>query len=404
LELVALRFVKLWLRRRKIPVAKEGGYPSVVWTLMVLHVLRCSLFVYGTGEDSSVDKGRNLLGALAAFFDRFAEGGMKGTLLFAGGTDAEFRPQASPPQLSVAGPVSRAPNGCELLAADLCVLDPTTMMGVGAAWGAMEPTDLAGRTSAATQLLYQYEICRAQRLSAATLTSGEATGAKIDEGSPPGSGGGIALRELFNEVDGSMNTLPAVVPTEPVGVIVLHNQCLIFGVLKRINAKPCWAAPFLHRRDTHSGFALATCDVNVETGTVALRRAAWTIQWFQPCQFVCMATLRRSSEASGTRQAGRSFELEDEGLERWREMCALLGTEEGLQNEDAEAVGQCGSPPPSGGFTGATAQQAEASATCGPKSQPSSATRSNTGRQRTSGGSRRSRGKRISPATKLWRI
>jgi len=50
LEATVLRCIKWWLRRRNIPVSKEGGYPTVVWTLMVLHVLRCSVFVNEEGK------------------------------------------------------------------------------------------------------------------------------------------------------------------------------------------------------------------------------------------------------------------------------------------------------------------------------------------------------------------
>lgn len=88
LEADALRCVKCWLRRRRMPVAKEGGYPSVVWTLVVLHVLRCSLFLAGGGDGQR--ESLTLLGALAAFFDRLAESGLTGTFFFEGGTNAAF--------------------------------------------------------------------------------------------------------------------------------------------------------------------------------------------------------------------------------------------------------------------------------------------------------------------------
>jgi len=70
LEAAALRCIKWWLRRRHIPVSKEGGYPTVVWTLMVIHALRCSVFYNeGNGDDACTTVNeRTLLGAIAAFF------------------------------------------------------------------------------------------------------------------------------------------------------------------------------------------------------------------------------------------------------------------------------------------------------------------------------------------------
>jgi len=61
LEAVALRCVKWWLRRRRIPVSKEGGYPTVVWTLMVLHVL-CNSPLGNVVSEEDNDRSRDLLG------------------------------------------------------------------------------------------------------------------------------------------------------------------------------------------------------------------------------------------------------------------------------------------------------------------------------------------------------
>merc|ERR1719409_1515586 len=127
---------------------------------MVMHVLRCSVFVDDVEDD--VNRGRRLLSAIAAFFDRFADSGFVGTFLFAGCAGAEFYPESSP---HLDG--DRQPAGQP---ANLSVLDPTTTSQDSMASGIV-PSDLAPRTSAATHLLYSYELRRAQRLSTAALAA-----------------------------------------------------------------------------------------------------------------------------------------------------------------------------------------------------------------------------------------
>jgi len=289
LEAAVLRCVKWWLRRRSIPVPKEGGYPSIVWTLMVLHVLRCSVFV--DDVEGQVNRGRQLLVAVAAFFDRFAEGGLAGTFLFTGCAGAEFHPQASPsldgarPQASQVG---------------LSVLDPTTTTEGSAASG-IKPMELAPRTSAATHLLYAYELRRAQRLSIAALAAAHPVGRIITSTSDDGSGG--ALLALFGDLGQPLNTLAATMPSVHQMVIVLHDNMLALGVLHRIVPKPGWQAPFLHRQDTFSSFALRRVDIN-ETGTVTLLSSPKAVEWFRPEDFVCMAPLSCSTE-NALQLAGR---------------------------------------------------------------------------------------------------
>jgi len=306
LEAAVLRCVKWWLRRRRIPVTREGGYPTVVWTLMVLHVLRCSLFV-NDGADSG-NQVRTLLAAIAAFFDRLVEGSLSGTLLFGGCGGAEFRPQ---PTAGGAGGISLGPS-----LAGLSVLDPTTTGVV--------PAELAPQMSAATELLHTYELRRAQRLSAASLASG--------------GGGAAALCSLFKETGDTLNICPAAISTKTVGMLVLSEGRLLFGTYHRVHPKRGWSAPFLHRRDESSRIALRCCDVDSVTGTVTPRSTEEALRWFRPCDFICMAPLRRrdpiapAATTAGTGALGRMsevpcMELEAEGLERWREMRVLLGEE-----------------------------------------------------------------------------
>jgi hypothetical protein len=150
LEAAALRCVKWWLRRRHIPVSKEGGFPTVVWTLMVIHALRCSVFYNEAQGDKArpVFDERALLGALAAFFDRFSEGGLAGTLLFQEGFNAVFCPR--PAADGTGPPLSLASDS-------FSVLDPTTTHQDCAAFG-IAPLELVPRISPATQLLHAYEL------------------------------------------------------------------------------------------------------------------------------------------------------------------------------------------------------------------------------------------------------
>jgi len=297
LEAAALRCVKWWLRRRRIPVPKEGGYPSIVWTLMVLHALRCSVFV-DDAEDSA-SRGRRLLGAIAAFFDRFAEGGLAGTLHFAGYAGAEFSPEDS--------------HGQGIFqAANLSVLDPTTTNHDSTAAG-VQPSDLVPKTSAATHLLYSYELRRAQQLSATALAAAEA-------GPDCGGigGGGAELAELFGDLGEPLNTLDVSVPNSHTGIIALRGTNLILGLLQRITPKAGWQAPFLHRLDTSSTFAIRRVHID-EAGTVVKISSPHVTEWFYPSEFVCMVPFSSNGE-----DAGGALRLEAEGLQRWSDMKALL--------------------------------------------------------------------------------
>mmetsp|Transcript_66813 Transcript_66813/g.186483 ORF Transcript_66813/g.186483 Transcript_66813/m.186483 type:complete len:976 (+) Transcript_66813:62-2989(+) len=341
LEAAALRCVKWWLRRRRIPVSKEGGYPTVTWTLMVIHVLRCSLLYYeGSGGSGAggLDESA-LLGAVAAFFDRFAEGGPAGTLLFKGGTHAQFKPQLTP---AVQGQLSLPP------AADLSVLDPTT---TGLTWG-IEPSDLAPKISAATRLLHAYELQRAAHLSAAALhcrngnNPGDSPSASFQGGCNL-LGGGANLRALFADVGEAANTLPAVTPSqeEEIAVMVLLDEELHLGILRQVLPKPGWSAPFLHRGDARSRLAMQPCDVDASSGAVAPHgNNGADLRWFCPGDFVCAARLRMSFRTHGCSQVtarGMAVAvLEGEDLERWCGMQALLhgaGGFEGNENLHGEA-------------------------------------------------------------------
>jgi hypothetical protein len=314
-EAVLLRCVKWWLRRRKMPSMKEGGYPSLVWTLMALHALRCSASD-DSDEGHPGSRGRRLLSALAAFFDRFAgHDGLSGTILFQEDARSEFRrvPLKDPCAGGGDASSSMRPSWPEF-----SLLDPTATGSDGEA-----PTDLAPRTSPATQLLHAYELQRARRLSAAALRP--SAYARDDPGAALGDGQGArALRELFEEPDIVSNYLPAVLEDDgPTGILLLRGDHLELGILRQIVPRPGWDAPFLHRRDVHSCLHVHLCNVS-ETGVVEPRPEAEAAEARRtPCDFVSLAALREWRPPPGATGAG-AFALEPDDLDRWREMRALL--------------------------------------------------------------------------------
>jgi len=323
LEAAALRCVKWWLRRRRVPTTKEGGYPSLVWTLMVLHVLRCSVFVDEAssrrdsleGIDAYSTAGRALLRALAVFFDRYSEQrGLSGTMIFAGGTHAEFWPQQPPGDYEAHGFGASAPGFPGW--AELSVLDPTTTTPLALG------DELAPRTSPATQLLQVYELWRAQNLSAIALETMDCTNT-----SQPAALGEQVLSELFAEVDANLNMLPTVAPSKPTCMLLLREGTLRLGLLHSVRPKPRWTAPFLHRRDAHSRITVQLCEVDEFTGDTRLKGSR--LEAYSPEEFVCLGSL----DTHGGRSAGsddpmeKPLRLDREGLERWIGMRGLLAAE-----------------------------------------------------------------------------
>eukprot|EP00448_Togula_jolla_P011274 CAMPEP_0170596716 /NCGR_PEP_ID=MMETSP0224-20130122/15287_1 /TAXON_ID=285029 /ORGANISM="Togula jolla, Strain CCCM 725" /LENGTH=774 /DNA_ID=CAMNT_0010921069 /DNA_START=39 /DNA_END=2361 /DNA_ORIENTATION=- len=308
LEAAALRCMKWWLRRRHIPVSKEGGFPTVVWTLMMIHVLRCSLFLNETQEANGVrdcTDGRALLGAIAAFFDRFAENRITGTLFFSGGTQAEFRPWEA----------NSDPQGPEPLI-ELSVLDPVTTYDGSAEWG-IRPTDLAPPISSATRLLHAYELRRAQQLSLLALSScGQAGEANAD------GVGADALRELFAETGSECYVVPSVMPPVESAAILLRGEGLLFGILQSIEPKRGWSAPFLHRRDMKSRLRLQLCRVDSCSG--ALEPEGPSV-WAHPGEVVCLAPVSRGTAWDNSPDA--ALWLTGEGLQRWCGLVSLLEPE-----------------------------------------------------------------------------
>merc|ERR1719440_2042597 len=117
--------------------------------------------------------------------------------------------------------------------------------------------------------------------------------------------------ELFQDIGKPLNTLPAELPSTQEGVIVLENNVLILGVLHQIRPKSGWQAPFLHRHDHVSSFAVRCADID-ETGTLKRISSPRDAEWFSPQDFVCMAPLSHNSEGS--------LKLDDDSLRRWHEL------------------------------------------------------------------------------------
>eukprot|EP00931_Biecheleriopsis_adriatica_P065204 TRINITY_DN39802_c0_g1_i1.p1 TRINITY_DN39802_c0_g1~~TRINITY_DN39802_c0_g1_i1.p1 ORF type:complete len:803 (+),score=146.57 TRINITY_DN39802_c0_g1_i1:335-2410(+) len=313
LEAAVLRCVKWWLRRRRIPVSKEGGYPTVVWTLMVLHVLRTSLTSVREGSGKE-DMGRKILSAIAAFFEHFVKHRCSGTLVFSTGADgmhSEFRPLASQDNA----------KHCETAYGELSVLDPTTTSEESAAAG-VSPSELATPLSFATRLLHAYELRRAQRLTAMALAaSGEGPLPCGEVRAPSAASGGKALQALFAAVGEAPNTLPSALPFEQSAVFVLRDGWLQVGLLKQVAPKSGWCAPFLHRRDLQSAIAVELCNVDVD-GTLTPRHAPE--QWYYACDFVCMANLHPPEHSSKKAWHSQTWCLDEESLERWQGMKSIL--------------------------------------------------------------------------------
>jgi len=294
---------------------------------MAMHSLRCSLFVDQADAAAGRPHGlRSLLGALAAFFDRFSRpSGFWGAIVFAHGMHSEFWLHRK--ALEGAGPSEDgAQAGCKNrtqsslpIFADFAVFDPARS----------EPADLAVRMSPATWMLFAFELRRAAHFTASALSSmssqsGKSTG-KVS--------GRIALHELFaNMGTGKMNTLPSALPPEasaddesyrPLAGIFLTNDDgeasprLQIGIVSAIKPNTGWSAPFLHRRDPYSHVHVTFCDLYGDTLCVPGEQ----LQILRPYDFVCGVQLRPLDRAR------KVFEMAEADVERLQGMGSLLSEE-----------------------------------------------------------------------------
>merc|ERR1719382_535912 len=96
-----------------------------------------------------------------------------------------------------------------------------------------EPSELAPKFSAATRLLHEYELHRAQQLSAAALgRAGMVFNVDVDDR--------CVVSELFTDVGDNFNSIPSVLPGSAVGVITLQHGNLAFGILEAVTPKRGW--------------------------------------------------------------------------------------------------------------------------------------------------------------------
>eukprot|EP00931_Biecheleriopsis_adriatica_P067169 TRINITY_DN41356_c0_g1_i1.p1 TRINITY_DN41356_c0_g1~~TRINITY_DN41356_c0_g1_i1.p1 ORF type:complete len:596 (-),score=110.79 TRINITY_DN41356_c0_g1_i1:14-1801(-) len=290
LEATALKCVKWWLQQRRIPGSKEGGYPALVWTLLALHLLQCSLrFLRAEGLDYE----RQILLALTAFFTRFSSQGQDGRILFMHNGFSTFQPaegqsRAPPrffPQLSIPDPVRMA---------DWSVAPTALVDSCG---------ELVPALSPGTELLYAAELRRARRLSGAALKATADASAAI-------------LSDLFSSRE--FNSLPSNVDpaASPIAAFFVRGTCLEMAILRRVRPKSGWSAPFLHRRDKESSVWTDTYDVWLDdlarfNGRLILKSRGVL---FSACHFVGIAELRSTDPLA----------LLPDDIERWKEMCEIL--------------------------------------------------------------------------------
>jgi hypothetical protein len=248
---LVLRCVKWWLRHRRIPRMKEGGFPTIVWLLMALHAVRCSVSL---PFDAVSRPMATLLVALHAFFEKYSTWkGLHGAIVFSP-DGSEFHPHKE---------THAAPW------VEFSVMDPTRQ-------GA-ESLDLAPRIAPATMLLLVHEIRRAARRLPSLQETNYGDGRQ-------------ALEEIFTEVPETQNQLPVCLSdsTEAYGVMILYGEGVgrvEVGLVNSIIPRAGWTAPFLHRRDDRSSVQVHLLDAEDRTTRFHSRRKPPVV--ICPCQFIC---------------------------------------------------------------------------------------------------------------------
>eukprot|EP00927_Polykrikos_kofoidii_P039580 TRINITY_DN3393_c1_g1_i1.p1 TRINITY_DN3393_c1_g1~~TRINITY_DN3393_c1_g1_i1.p1 ORF type:complete len:661 (-),score=93.20 TRINITY_DN3393_c1_g1_i1:603-2585(-) len=284
---VLLRGLKWWLKRRRIPRAKEGCLPTLAWLMLAVHV--CSL--RETCEQVSLNRTRpmaTLLVALGAFFRRFAApGSMDGLLQFAPDGSSEFLPHTRDHY----SPWS-----------ELSVMDPT--------YEGAEGADLSVRLQPATQLLLAYELRRA----AARLPQGP-----TERWEAVFKDGHRQVSEVFEQPMEGINLLPT--SAQGIGILVLVGStpsdgigCIEVAILERTVPRPGWMAMFLHRGDKSSELHVQLFDVEERTGRCHPRRKGARV--LCPANFVCRVQITND---------GWSYTLDKEGLQRLRGARQYIG-------------------------------------------------------------------------------
>mmetsp|Transcript_58088 Transcript_58088/g.155256 ORF Transcript_58088/g.155256 Transcript_58088/m.155256 type:complete len:579 (+) Transcript_58088:34-1770(+) len=289
----AMKLLKHWLRQRRIPPAKEGGYPSLVWGILQVHTARCSVML--TWDHDRVGE---VLKRVAMFFERFAsQQSLSGSIIFEGdlpaGEGSSFVPAATP-----AGPRD------VIWHKGLSLQDPTQK--------ADGESNMGGTVSLATHYLHMYELRRGQKLLEKT--------AAIDEN-------GAMLEELFAAVPEEVNKLPTEMSpglAEEAMIILLDKQPnqppqLRLARPKEIKPRDGWGLPWLSRKDPFTEIVVELLEVQEDHsgykgGPNKLRVTKGKRHTIQPCHFVCMC-------GKLLRQPNDRYIIEnEEGLRRWWDM------------------------------------------------------------------------------------
>ena len=277
---LTLRCVKWWLRQRQIPRRKDGGLPTLAWLLMTVHVC----FLPDTREQAGTHRSTALMTLFMAFFAHYsAPDGLDGVLSFApDNSTSEFKHPAT----------KKAMWG------ELSVIDPTR--------DSSEPVDLAPHLTPATQLLISHELRRAnlglRRIPRIEPLFGESR--KI-------------LEEMFEPLPDGANSLPSFTSTA-ISVLLLWGEdaeaCDIeLGMVDRILPRLGWNASFLHRTDDRSELHTRLYDVDERTGRCRRKKIPNLI--LCPVHFICNVNFEKH---------GSNMRLEQDGLERFREMKRVL--------------------------------------------------------------------------------
>mmetsp|Transcript_28170 Transcript_28170/g.63989 ORF Transcript_28170/g.63989 Transcript_28170/m.63989 type:complete len:577 (+) Transcript_28170:20-1750(+) len=285
----AMKLLKHWLRQRRIPPAKEGGYPSLVWGILQVHTARCSVML--TWDHDRVGE---VLKRVAMFFERFAsQQSLSGSIIFEDDRSS-FLPVVPPP-----------PGPREIWHKGLSVQDPTQK--------ADAESNMGGTVSLATHYLHMYELRRGQKLLEKT--------AAIDEN-------GAMLEELFAAVPEEVNKLPTEMSpglSDQAMIILLDKERnqppqLRLARPKEIRPRDGWGLPWLSRKDFFTEIVVELLEVmddhsGYKGSPGKLRVVKGKRQTIQACHFICMCgKLQRQVNE-------RCYTIDnEEGLRRWFDM------------------------------------------------------------------------------------
>eukprot|EP00928_Gymnodinium_smaydae_P007797 TRINITY_DN12793_c0_g6_i1.p1 TRINITY_DN12793_c0_g6~~TRINITY_DN12793_c0_g6_i1.p1 ORF type:complete len:633 (-),score=37.67 TRINITY_DN12793_c0_g6_i1:199-2097(-) len=277
---ILMRCVKIWLRRRGLPRAKEGGLPSIAWLLLVLHSFsECSMVmsetsVPGHAVTSAVRLFRWFFNFYAASYD-----GLSGVLCF--------------DSMSASSKLERSDTRNQFEVA-LIIKDPVS--GV----------NLAPPLSSATKLLFAYELYRARALMNVFPSDSCEFNPDILSGHSP------SLNSLPRRSDLGFGALVLVREGDGLSTVEL-------AFVREIIPRPGWSADFLHRLDANS--VLKTCLLRTIDNAGSSAVTTGCSRCLSPQSFICQVDVR---------QCGQTWNVSAEGLTRRYIMRRILSESRGL--------------------------------------------------------------------------